>query len=358
MIPNLTEDAKRLFEKGKFLYPDADLDQTTALMDLYKVVSIGFAIDGYDEGIKKFPIWEKARSEIASDGAISSGTWGEISTIAILSKICEMKLSPIQTSTTKTPDFLAVVNGSEAEIESTKASRKALQMEMSQKYNDICREISSVKQDGIDAVVHIGNGFEQSDKEEILNFYKSNGANKVSKEVKNRYHASISDPAFPQGVIMSGDHQVKNPSWFNKSDDLVNQFCFDVKVSSDTSVNYGQTRILFQTKVNRYMDPVKRKMAAFQGSGTRPFILFLDVTNLPKAIDIYSKKAGNFLSKYEMLSCLVVFNNLLGFETCGFNFIIIENASARFPVKFIESGIVEFGRKLSVSCKLIQNPPA
>ncbi len=356
MIPNLTEDTKRLFEKGKFLYPEADLEKIETWMELYKVASIGFTIDGFDDQIKAFPIWEKARAEINLAGAISSGTWGEISTIAILSKICKLSISSIHTSANKTPDFLAVINGYEVEVESTKASRKELQMEMSQRFGAFCQEIAAIKSAGIDAVIHIGENFQEADKDEIINFYKNNGLNKCSIDIVNRYHASIIDPIYQPGVLMSMAHQEIRPVWFRKSDDLVSQFCATAKVG-DASVNQGQSRIAFQTKVQRYMDPVKQKMSKFQGTGTRPFILFLDVTNLPKAMEIYEKKSQKLLNKYDLLSCLVVFNNLLESEECGYNFVIIENEAARFPVKFIASGIVEFGKRLVASCKFAEHLP-
>ena len=99
-----------------------------------------------------------------------------------------------------------------------------------------------------------------------------------------------------------------------------------------------QVRVNFGVPVTGYINPVQNKADRFQGSGTAPFVIVLDVNQLPDAFNELRRELPRYFPAWEHVSGVLIFQSTSSFSKIGWTIKLLPNPHAHNP---LSSGIVE-----------------
>ena len=300
-------------------------------MDVLSVLLLGATLSRVDQlGCES--LLKKIAKSIAAVGRPNPEDSAELNSAALLS-LWASNVRSVPTKTgVKTPDFKAEIGGVEVECEVTNSEQKSLQIALKERAIALAQHLQAVL-----PVAGLRVRFSDEADENDLHNLVVEAATLTPGEIResnNRWHIQGFDsPVQP-------DLDAAIPSWWQKqyATPTILQSSFQVSHSSvaqqvDTRPGV-EIEVLWCLSTKSYLNSLSKKQSAEQASGSVPFIVLCDVSQLPGAFGWYSENLPPLLKTWsQRLSAVILFRRVIpGLDTLQFKYQIHTNPNASLQV--------------------------
>jgi hypothetical protein len=298
-------------------------------MQVLAVLSLGAAISRVDQ-LECEQLLKRIAKSVLSSGRPSPEDVAELNSAALLSVWANRVGKVFTKKGEKTPDFEADVGGTTVECEATNSERKSHHLDLESRSSDLVQRIQSVLHvPGLR--VRFTDDADDSDFHDIVaaSTYLLPGE---SRESVGRWFVQAYDaPVQP-------DEHAGNPTWW------LRQYAQPATLQSSAQVTFAQNsqrvenrssiEVHWTLSTKSYINSLSKKENAEQASGTCPFVVLCDVTQLPGAFGWYADKFAPILSTWsQKLSAVILFRRgITGFDSLQFEYQVHVNSNAKIQV--------------------------
>jgi len=262
----------------------------------------------------------------------------EISAAALAKVLGARQLERIKETNSNTPDFRVWWDEDLIEMEVTKANRKETLDDRSAAVESLRHEILSFDRE-CDIVVHVADMPTQGDRQQILEAARSVEPGTHIEEF-GRWRVRGETPCRVGNYFVAGGQADPLPDWWPEMD-VTRVFSLEQTVGGpDPGLVHPQMRVQFGTPFTSYINAAANKAEHFQGTGTVPFVIAIDVMSLPGAFDFFPRELPEYFKAWPRVSGVwVIHRPSFVFPKIGWTkWKLIQNPDARnrLPEKMLE----------------------
>jgi hypothetical protein len=303
-------------------------------MHVLSVLALG-AVVGRVDRLGCEHLLKSIAESISSTGHSSAEDTAELNSAALLSVWATDVRRVSTVKGTKTPDFEAVIDGVSVECEVTNSEQKSHHVDLQTRSNDLTKRLQAVL-----TVAGLRVRFsEDADDSDFFEMIRA-AANLAPSDVREsvgRWFIQAYDTS------IQPDPDAGNPTWWPK------QYAQPASIQSSFQVSYSSTtqhvdhqsaiEVLWCLSTRSYINSLSKKENADQASGTKPFIVLCDVTQLPGAFGWYADNLPPILRTWsKKLSAVILFSRgITGLDSLQFEYQthINSNATIKAPKQLI-----------------------
>lgn len=286
------------------------------------VLSLGAALDRIDDSSFNPLLSAIATSLIQSDKA-SPDNLAELYAAALVRPWCDRVTSIRPIDGQRTPDLLATTQAVDVEIEVTIAVKKAEQnqrAEIAAALQSKLRELCVQKH----LVVYFLDSLAVDDIDDIMRAAPDLEVNTFA-EIESRWHIRARKPN--NGIVVAGVETP--PTWYPEQ--LASPVSFQTSIGQEVPAASVEVRWALSTK--SYINPLKKKAERIQGSGNTPFLIAVDVSDLPGALNWYEQNLAAYLDIWPDVSGVLVFQrSTILFNALSISYKLLQNPTAKLPL--------------------------
>lgn len=229
----------------------------------------------------------------------------------------------------KTPDFEVMISGEAIEVEVTNSDQKQEQAARQSTARHLAKRLQGLPLD---------NGFrvrfvDQLSEQEIENLLAS--ASKLvcgtSSQVINRWYveavAPDTQPQPPSSVLQWWESEYATPAMMHTT--VIQSFGKTPSISTPRNLD-----IQWMLSTASYLNSLSKKCEAEQASGTKPFIVVCNVTQLPGAFGWYEANLMPYLTKWSaaISAVMLIRQGVEHLDTLRWEFRLFVNPNATLPL--------------------------
>jgi hypothetical protein len=268
-------------------------------------------------------------AEIVASGGPAPDTFAELSGAGLCVSLGAVAGGRIPRGNGKTADWRMVwPEDAGIDVEVTVARRKERHVERQALAMDLTKTLFKADRD-FDLVVDLVNPTIFEDREAILAVAKTitSGQDVGSPgRWQLRAKAITRNPT----VLFTGG-QNQRPTWWPVDDARCSVFHGYV-AGLETQHAPPQVQVFFGVPYDSYVNPIMRKANFPQGTAGLPFLVAIDISNLPGAFSEMPRAVTGFLPLWKALSGILLFHNLMGIDRVGWLWRLITNPYADVPL--------------------------
>jgi hypothetical protein len=256
----------------------------------------------------------------------------EIDAAALCICLGAISLARVKEKSTKTPDFIVSwSDGKTVDLEVTCARAKPTHIERSEIATNIAQQLHNQNPERTwDLIVHYINPPTTEELscliEEALDLQPG-----LSAEKTGEWHVSAKIPDRDPYTLFTAGQRDKLPTWWPT--DTVAPFIFHAAVAGpNATVPPPQVRITYGVPVNAYLNPVQNKAESPQGGVTNPFLIAIDVAELPGAFSTFKRELPKFFSLWKSVSGVMTFQSFIQRAKAGWLWQLTPNPHASAPL--------------------------
>jgi hypothetical protein len=261
------------------------------------------------------------------------GDFAEISGAALCVALGATKIHQVRTSTIQTPDFIiswpSQAGSLDTDLEITSAAMKVSHIERNQTANRIAHQLHCADRMH-DIVLHYIDPPTEADLSQIMK-----AASKIKPEEviqdpgKWIIRAAVPDRA-PSVLLVAGIDD-NSPDWWPRKQItgfVVNQ----VLAGPGAKIAPPQTRVHYCVPFTAYINPVQKKADYPQGGDSRPFIIAIDITDLPGAYQQFRKLLIDYFPLWSRVSAILTFSQWTHPSRIGWRWGLLPNPDSRYAL--------------------------
>lgn len=313
------------------------------LADAWPLISWGFPLTFLNNST-----FDRLRADIglaiSEKGAPNTADLSEVNAVALAVALGANGAENVKCTETRTPDFLIAWDDAIVEFEVTRASQKEAHVVRRSHSHNVAMALQVLKRP-FDLIVHLSDLLTQS---ELTNLLDAASTLDLSEEAEsiNRWHIrSLSVMREPGALLVAGQKD-EFPNWWSE-DSVTSCVISQIVDAQGAAVANPQVRVNFGVPIKGYVNPVQRKAEFPQASGNVPFVIAIDVGELPGAFNEFRRSIPHYFSFWSQVSAILVFrdNFTAPFEKIGWLMELIVNpfAASPLPVSVIEKMQPETG---------------
>lgn len=289
--------------------------------------------------------------EIVARGGPSESDLSECEAAGLLTLLGATVEYLQQSADARAPDLLAHwSNGGRVEVEVTLAEEKYTQRARKEAVVPLGEALEQLKLP-LDLYVHILDSLSEAERQEVVAAALTLAPSK-SAERAGRWHIRAeSVPARDPGILYVAGQDHAPPTWFS-SQPATLFFVRGLGATPDQKTALPRIHVYWGLSTAAYMNPLLNKADRFQGSGSNPFVVAIDVASIPGASRYYQNELVNWFSLWDHVAGVLTFElqtNMVSkiFWTWQF----IENPFASMPTSrelaaILKPGVWETGLPL------------
>jgi len=293
------------------------------------VLALGAALGRIDQtGCEQ--LLRKIAGSIESIGHPHKEDAAELNSAALLS-IWSSNVRGVATKKgLKTPDFEAEIGGVTVEFEVTNSEQKLHQANLQTRALDFVQQLQAVVLvKGLR--VRFSDEISESEFQDMISQAAQLWPGAVRESVGRWYMRAYNSPIQP-------DPTDANPSWWPQqhAQPALLQSSVQVDFSSESQQADIRSAVEVQwcLSTKSYLNSLSKKEGAEQASGTRPFIVLCDVTQLPGAFGWYADNFPSILATWsQRLTAVILFRKgITGLDSLQFEYRVHLNTNAQHRV--------------------------
>jgi len=260
----------------------------------------GFPLTFLSDVPSLHPVRKKIGSRIGNSQTPKPSDLSEVSAAALVKVLGARQLESIKETNSKTPDFRVWWGEDLIEMEVTKADQKNTLTAHSAAVDRLRHEILSFERQ-CDIVIHVADIPHQADRQQILEAAR-NVEPGTQIEEYGRWRVRAETPCREGNYHVAAGQSDPSPAWWPEMD-VVRMFSLEQLVGGpEPNLVHPQVRVQFGTPFTSYINAAARKADHFQGTGTVPFVIALDVMSLPGAFDFFPRELPKYLKDWPRVS--------------------------------------------------------
>ena len=215
------------------------------------------------------------------------------------------------------------------EIEVTKASIKDAHTLCTDQATEICDKIFSISK-SFDIHLYIADLFSDSSRRKLI---KAAQSIKCGQEIDENCDWQLQGVKIKRDIydLYTVGKGEQKPSWWPT--EVANLFILkQFGASPESKTAPPQVRINYAVPLTGYLNPAKNKARDFQGSRKGPFLIVIEVNNLPNAVAAFNTGINEFLRNWPHISGILLFFDYLTLNEIGWEFKLFVNPTAKRPL--------------------------
>ncbi len=263
--------------------------------------------------------------QVVATGAPTEETFAELSAAALCVSLGSIAAGHIPTGPGRTADWRMVwPEAAEIDVEVTVARRKERHVRRQTEATELAAELfDSARR--CDLVVNLVDPTNPRDRTAVVKATKAISCGE-SQSVPGRWSIQA-EPANREAGTVWTNGQDSAPDWW--SQDGARSCAFVQQVDErDTAVVTSQVRVWFGVPYVAYVNPVMRKADSPQGTEGLPFLIAVDVSQLPGAFAEIPRVALGFLPFWTAVGGILLFRSLADFDRVGWSWRLVRNPHA------------------------------
>lgn len=253
----------------------------------------------------------------------------EVSALGLFAAHRAVEFDPMRQANQKIHDFSVSWDGQWIEVEVTRPDQKRDFLLRSDAASALSVQLKELEKP-FDVVVYAINILDSQLVGDVARKASSKQANEREESCgKWLLFTEVGIRDVRQIVPSAGDD--RKPDWWPK--DQATGCCASGKLAGPESTSAPpQAAVYYAIPLLGYLNSTVQKARDFQGSRSRPFLLAVDVSNLPKAFDAFRSAAQGFFEKRRHVSGVLFFRSDLPFGEGGWNWELFSNSIAYRPL--------------------------
>lgn len=212
----------------------------------------------------------------------------------------------------RAPDLLTHwPDGSSIEVEVTAAEKKQGQRTREAAASSL-REALAATRIQHDVHVHVLDVLSDTEQQEVVEAASRLNSGS-SAELQGRWHVQVQPmPARDPRILFTAGEAPIRPNWFPAK--IAIPFTMHGLVAGpDETAPIPRLFIYWGLTTEAYINPIEKKVSRFQGSGTRPFIVAVDIASLSGARTIYEQTLPDYFTIWDNISGVLAFQFMSDF---------------------------------------------
>lgn len=306
------------------------LPPTTNLIDILRIVSIGFPLT-YLTNIQSInPLRRRIAKALKIGSCPAPSDLSEINAAALCVTIGASSIEQIQRASSRTPDFaVSWPNDSEMELEVTCADEKLAHKQRKELAHKLGQAIFELHLPH-DIIIHF---LVPPDASEIEQLIKTAYEIKIGNHLDcpGRWHIYAEKQNREPYAVYTGGQRDQTPQWWPHNTIDSNYFTGWV-AGPDATEAPPQARVSFALPLDAYINPLQHKAERSQRCNEIPYIVALDVHNLPGAHREFKKLLPEYFMLWPDLSGVIIFQQFHSTDKIGWTHELLMNPFAKHPL--------------------------
>lgn len=318
-------------------------------LDAMQVIRWGFPLTYIDKSCLSESLFKKILKSILMTGLPPADTFAELQAISFLFALGATSGNKIPTYNDKVHDFDLKWLDETIEIEVTKASTKDAHISRTDQATIICEEIFS-KIKSFDIHLYLADILSDSSRTKLLISASSLECGQIISE-KNKWHLQgipIERNVYELYKVEKNEYK---PSWWPK--EVANLFTLkQFGAGPESKSAPPQLRINYAVPLTGYLNPAKKKARNFQGTRKNPFLILIEVNNLPDAISAFNTGINDLLNRWSHISGIILFFDYFSHKEIGWEFKLFVNQNAK---RSLPKGLIHKIGKQKQNMRLVKH---
>lgn len=267
--------------------------------------------------------------QILASGSPKSQVWSELSAAAVSIALGAIAAGRIPESESRTADWRMVwPENCEVDVEVTSPMEKEFHRVRRRIASELVDELMDATR-GFDLVIHVVDPTDPKVLHEVRSAILRLTEGEIRESVCRWQVRAVGIDRDPATLFVAGQDQ--KPQWWPT--DHVRAFCFKSLVASPTTTKAtAQTRVAVGMPFHRYINPVQRKAEKPQGQSGLPFLIAIDIEDLPGGLRGVPSAVEGYLPLWRSVSGILLFQEFQCFEHIGWIARLIKNPHAAVPL--------------------------
>ncbi len=309
--------------------------------DVWKVVDWGIPLVQIkrmpNEVTNLNPLRQKIGSAIATKGEPQSSDLAELDAAALMILNNVQKLKRVKEETNPTPDLHVQWDEQIVELEVTKALTKETHTQLYNFANDLGQKIFDRKLPWIisvffttklsDAAIH--SLFETLDEQKPGRYKSSSGKWWLSIEAPP---PPVPEAEFNTKIDFSKMGYPKNDGWPSEIAKGQGNIAVSIDSPEKGMISVRIVGVFPGVPVHNYLNRLQRKAEHMQASGGSPFMIAIDIGNLPDGYNEYMRLLPAYLKEYPAISAVLLFERQAWANKFVWVWELYLNSEARYPL--------------------------
>lgn len=281
------------------------------------------------------PFLKKFMRAFVGEESLNEDAFAELQALALMRALGCTTVGIVGRTSKKTHDFNLGWSDESVEVEVTRAGPKDANVILSQQAEIIADQIF-LDSRNFDVIVHISR---QLDADEVERLRAGAiglklGETKAENDVWQLVGEKISRAP---GIIENVGETHVLPDWW------IRGMCmFHLRAvlhAAESSLPTPRVKMYWQLVYDGYLNSAKKKAQTFQGTAQFPYVVVIDVTNLPNAFANFEFGLGASFPKWKRISAVLLFENYKTTDQVGWNIRLFKNPAANRPLREGAGGI-------------------
>ena len=267
--------------------------------------------------------------EILASGSPSPETFAELSGAALCVALGAVGGSRIPQGRSRTADWRFTWPGDASlDLEVAAAKQKREHVERQALAVSLVNDLFASDRD-FDLVINLVDPTLSQDRNEILTKARSIASGQMEGKPP-RWEMRTERITREPTLVFTGGQDLR-PSWWPLDRarlGIVNGY----SAGLDSDRAPPQVRLWFGVPYDSYVNPIRRKADSPQGTEGLPFLVAVDIAELPDALVEIPIAISGFLPHWKAVSGILLFRNVVHFDYVGWSWRLIRNAYAEVPL--------------------------
>lgn len=315
----------------------------------------GFALTYFSAESLTDPYLSRFSEPFSNRATLDRDAFAELETAAFLLAMGATSILPIDRTHLKTYDFDLNWRSMEIEVEVTRAQAKDQHLFLREQSNQIADQLQLAARP-FDLVAHLHGTLSPEDKKRLFAAAKIVECGGTIRQRDKWKLAGVPIARARHEIYRVGEDDLdKLPDWWPSNELKL----FSILLNSgapDSEIEPPRVKVCYTASFAGYINPAKRKARRFQGTLSRPYLVAVDVNNLPNSFKEFKKSLDLSFSKWKHISAVLIFEDYNSSSELGWQFQILINPFAIRPLLSDPSEHPEFDIPLRIGKKKADAP--
>lgn len=263
--------------------------------------------------------------QIVATGSPKSKVWSELSGAAVSVSLGAIAAGRIPENESRSADWVMVwPEDCEVDVEVTSPLEKEFHRARRRIASELVDELMDATR-GFDLVIHLVDPTNSMVLDEVRSAIQRLTEGEVCESVGRWQVRAEGIDRDPSTLFVAGQDQ--KPQWWPA--DHVRAFCVKSLVAGPTTIKAtAQTRVCVGMPFHRYINPVQHKAERPQGRSGLPFLIAIDIKDLPGGLNAIPSAVEGYLPLWRTVSGILLFQEFQSFEHIGWIARLIKNPHA------------------------------
>ena len=291
------------------------------LLTLVKILGLGMILGRIDDA-SFHPLLNSVAGTLKEQDRPNNDDEAELVAAAIFHPWCDCVTYVQKNNRQRSPDLVAIVGKYTVEIEVTTGQRKDEQDKRVQIASDLEAKLCALPLKK-HIFVHFLDSLNEDEESAIIRAASELSIGQVA-EVKDRWHIRISEQD-SNGIYSISSEP---PSWFPEQPATPASLRGAFSTGNGSIVPTASAQARWSLSTKSYLNPLSKKAERHQGSKTNPFLIALEVTDLPGAEQWYEHGLTGYWPLWSDVSGVLLFRRpalMIGVNVLTVPYILLRN---------------------------------